>query len=259
MSVAESRKPRNLPFTQNGRPSSRPEWRRHERPRAACRDGAQGRSRCPGRASRRRTGCCGRSSRPAGASPPHLTPGSGRPAATPPGRGSASPDQCSALVALVAGSRRHRHNGKTDSVLRAVGTTVHHQFPVALSATQRRRLAIYAGTGNGVRQVAVRCCIRRENERRQHPTRVFLRGRPDEPSNTAHARDGAALTPAAAEPGVACALAAGRSARPRRAGHAFRHEPAGELADVEGIPQVSSRAEAPAHGAAPVTGTERWA
>jgi hypothetical protein len=56
------------------------------------------------------------------------------------------PDQCSALVALLAGSRRYRHNGKRDSLLAAVRTATQLGHAVRLSADQRRRLAVYAGT-----------------------------------------------------------------------------------------------------------------
>jgi hypothetical protein len=37
-----------------------------------------------------------------------------------------SPDQCGALVALVAGSRKYRHNGKHDSLLAAVRIATEH-------------------------------------------------------------------------------------------------------------------------------------
>jgi hypothetical protein len=54
-------------------------------------------------------------------------------------------DQCSALVALLAGSRRYRHNGKQDNLLSAVRTAIDHGHPVELSTAQRRRLAVFAG------------------------------------------------------------------------------------------------------------------
>lgn len=57
-----------------------------------------------------------------------------------------SPDQCGALVALVAGSRKYRHNGKRDSLLAAVRTATELGDVVRLSADQRRRLAVFAGT-----------------------------------------------------------------------------------------------------------------
>jgi hypothetical protein len=55
-------------------------------------------------------------------------------------------DQCSALVALLAGSRRYRHNGKRDSLLAAVRTATRLGRAVHLSTDQRRRLAVFAGT-----------------------------------------------------------------------------------------------------------------
>jgi hypothetical protein len=57
-----------------------------------------------------------------------------------------SPDQCCALVALLAGSRRYRHNGKRDSLLAAVRTATELGAVLRLSADQRRRLAVFAGT-----------------------------------------------------------------------------------------------------------------
>jgi hypothetical protein len=56
-----------------------------------------------------------------------------------------SPDQCGALVALLAGSRRYRHNGKQDSLLAAVRTGTESGRPVELSPLQRRRIAVYTG------------------------------------------------------------------------------------------------------------------
>ena len=55
------------------------------------------------------------------------------------------PDQCSALVALLAGSRRYRHNGKQDSLLVAVRAGTESGRPVELSPLQRRRIAVYTG------------------------------------------------------------------------------------------------------------------
>jgi hypothetical protein len=57
-----------------------------------------------------------------------------------------TPDQCGALVALLAGSRRYRHNGKQDSLLATVRAAIEHGHPVELSPAQRRRLAVFAGT-----------------------------------------------------------------------------------------------------------------
>jgi hypothetical protein len=57
-----------------------------------------------------------------------------------------SPDQCGALVALVAGSRKFRHNGKQDSLLGAVRTATDHGHFVELSPDQRRRLEVLIGT-----------------------------------------------------------------------------------------------------------------
>jgi hypothetical protein len=57
-----------------------------------------------------------------------------------------SPDQCGALVALVAGSRRYRHNGKQDSLLAAVRTATESGHTVELSPDQRRRLGVFIGT-----------------------------------------------------------------------------------------------------------------
>jgi hypothetical protein len=55
------------------------------------------------------------------------------------------PDQCGALVALVAGSRKYRHNGKHDSLLAAARIATEHGQPVQLSPAHRRRLAIFTG------------------------------------------------------------------------------------------------------------------
>jgi hypothetical protein len=58
-----------------------------------------------------------------------------------------TPDQCGALVALVAGSRRYRHHGKHDSLLAAVRRASQRGVPVELSPAHRRRLATFIGTG----------------------------------------------------------------------------------------------------------------
>lgn len=57
-----------------------------------------------------------------------------------------SPDQCGALVALIAGSRHYRHNGKRDSLLAAVRSATEHGVEVELLPAHRRRLAVYAET-----------------------------------------------------------------------------------------------------------------
>jgi len=57
-----------------------------------------------------------------------------------------TPDQSGALVALVAGSRRFRHNGKHDSLLAAARVATEHGHPVELSPVHQRRLAVFAGT-----------------------------------------------------------------------------------------------------------------
>ena len=54
-----------------------------------------------------------------------------------------SADQCGALVALMAGSRRFRHNGKEDSLLFSVRSAHTHGQPVSVSAAQQRRIAKY--------------------------------------------------------------------------------------------------------------------
>lgn len=56
-----------------------------------------------------------------------------------------TPYQCGALVALVAGSREYRHNGKHDSLLAAVRTAAEHGRPVELSPAHRRRLTVFIG------------------------------------------------------------------------------------------------------------------
>jgi len=63
-----------------------------------------------------------------------------------------SPDQCGALVALVAGSRKYRHNGKQDSLLAAVRTARELGHAVRLSAHQRRRLAVFTNSTQVSRQ-----------------------------------------------------------------------------------------------------------
>jgi hypothetical protein len=63
-----------------------------------------------------------------------------------------SPDRCGALVALVAGSRRYRHNGKQDSLLAAVRTATEHGHTVELSPDQLRRLGVFLGTIRPSRQ-----------------------------------------------------------------------------------------------------------
>jgi hypothetical protein len=62
-----------------------------------------------------------------------------------------SPDQCGALVALVAGSRRYRHSGKRNSLLAAARAACDGDVEVALSAAQLRRIEVYADR-NGVRR-----------------------------------------------------------------------------------------------------------
>jgi hypothetical protein len=57
-----------------------------------------------------------------------------------------SPDQRGALVALLAGSRHYRHNGKRDSLLAAVRSATEHGVEVELLPAHRRRLAVYADT-----------------------------------------------------------------------------------------------------------------
>jgi hypothetical protein len=64
------------------------------------------------------------------------------------------PDQCGALVALLAGSRRYRHNGKHDSLLAAVRTAIEQGQPVELSPAQQRRLTVFAGTVQQPREPA---------------------------------------------------------------------------------------------------------
>lgn len=54
-----------------------------------------------------------------------------------------SPDQCGALVALLAGSRRERTTGRADSLLAAVRAACEAGVPVELSVAQRRRVHVY--------------------------------------------------------------------------------------------------------------------
>ena len=67
-----------------------------------------------------------------------------------------SPDQCGALVALLAGSRCYRHNGKRDSLLAAVRTATASGRPVELSRLQRRRIAVYTGQSALLRRTGQR-------------------------------------------------------------------------------------------------------
>jgi hypothetical protein len=57
-----------------------------------------------------------------------------------------TPDQCGALVALLAGSRKYRHNGKHDSLLASVRSATDNGSAAELSDAQRRRVAAFAGT-----------------------------------------------------------------------------------------------------------------
>jgi hypothetical protein len=65
-----------------------------------------------------------------------------------------TPDQCGALVALMAGSRKYRHNSKHDSLLAAVRTATGLGH-VELSPAHRRRLAIFTGAVQQARLPAV--------------------------------------------------------------------------------------------------------
>jgi len=58
-----------------------------------------------------------------------------------------SANQCGALVALMAGSRRFRHKGKDDSLLLSVRSAHPGGEPMPLTAIQQRRVARYAGRG----------------------------------------------------------------------------------------------------------------
>jgi hypothetical protein len=64
-----------------------------------------------------------------------------------------TPDQCGALVALVAGSRQYRYNGKRDSLLAAVRTATERGHAVELSPAQRRRLVLFAGAAERRREL----------------------------------------------------------------------------------------------------------
>jgi hypothetical protein len=65
------------------------------------------------------------------------------------------PDQCGALVALLAGSRRYRHNGKRDSLLAALREATERGYAVELSPAHRRRLAVFTGVQPPNQPVAV--------------------------------------------------------------------------------------------------------
>jgi hypothetical protein len=56
-----------------------------------------------------------------------------------------TPDQCGALVALLAGSRCYRHTGKRDSLLAAVRSVAEQGRAVEMSDAQRRRVAVFVG------------------------------------------------------------------------------------------------------------------
>jgi hypothetical protein len=56
------------------------------------------------------------------------------------------------LVALLAGSRRYRHNGKQDSLLAAGRTATEFGDPLELSPAHRRRLATFTGAVQQLRQ-----------------------------------------------------------------------------------------------------------
>ncbi len=56
-----------------------------------------------------------------------------------------SADQSAALVAVMAGSRRFRHNAKQDSLLISIRTAHARGEPVSLTAAQQRRIAKYVG------------------------------------------------------------------------------------------------------------------
>ena len=68
-----------------------------------------------------------------------------------------SPDQSGALVALVAGSRKYRHQGKHDSLLAAVRAANEKGGAVELSHAQRRRVAVFVGTAQKPRQPVATC------------------------------------------------------------------------------------------------------
>ena len=66
-----------------------------------------------------------------------------------------SPNQCGALVGLLAGSRRYRHSGKHDSLLTAVCAATEREHPVELSPAQRRRLAVFIGAAQQPRRPVI--------------------------------------------------------------------------------------------------------
>ena len=55
------------------------------------------------------------------------------------------PDQCGALVALLAGSRKYRHNGRKDSLLGATRNGLARGAQLTLTAMQQRRVRAYVG------------------------------------------------------------------------------------------------------------------
>lgn len=57
-----------------------------------------------------------------------------------------APDQAGSLVALVAGSRRTRHNGRHDSLLRAIRAVATRGANPEVTASQERRLATYTNS-----------------------------------------------------------------------------------------------------------------
>jgi hypothetical protein len=62
-----------------------------------------------------------------------------------------SPNESGALVALVAGSRRYRHDGKRDSLLATARGACSHGERIALSPARLRRIALYVGKNNARR------------------------------------------------------------------------------------------------------------
>jgi hypothetical protein len=66
-----------------------------------------------------------------------------------------TPDQCGALVALVARSRRYRHTGKRDSLLAAVRSVTEQGRAMKLSDAQRRRVAVFVGATEPRQQTPV--------------------------------------------------------------------------------------------------------
>jgi len=63
-----------------------------------------------------------------------------------------TPDQCGALVALMAGSRRYRHNGRRDSLLAAVRAATERGEDAELSPMHRRRPAVRTGRDTSTAQ-----------------------------------------------------------------------------------------------------------